>query len=254
MRINHNSSEGNSSGLLIKDLLPKKPKLFIASLSYDGKFNAQFVASLTRTLKLFWSKQIEIDIYYCNNDPFIDRARNTLVEKFLETDCTHFLTIDADEGWEAEKVLKMIEFDEDIISGAVPIKDPNGENYALKIHTNFDGTPIVDEKGLINCQLVGAAFLMVKRRVFDAIRKLNPSDTCYSISPFYYSYFKTEIINGIFWGEDMTFCRKCNEAGFKIKIYPDINFDHCGQKVWKGNYHNYLMNQPKPEPMEFFKV
>lgn len=247
MRLDYNRQGEQSPGLSISRDVLKRPKLFIASLSYDGKFNYEFVSSLTKTLKLLWSKHIETDVYYCNNDPFIERARNTLIEKFHETDCSHFLTIDADQGWDENKVLEMLELNLPVISGAVPIKDPAGENYSLKIMTNWDMTPMVFEKGLLKAHLVGAAFLMIRRDTFKKLRDAHPGLECRSISPNYYAYFKTETIGQIFWGEDMTFCRRCNEAEIPIMIMPDINFKHVGSKVWTGNYHEYLMRQPQPD-------
>lgn len=222
-----------------------RPKLYLCSLSYDGKYCTEFISSLTKTLRYLWLMDIEVEIHYANGEPFIDVGRNKLMTDFLSGDCTHILMIDGDQGWDEKKVHEMLIIDEDILSGAVPVKDEHKEDYMLRIYTNEDFTPSVDEKGLINVERIGGAFLMIKREALIAIKNHNRHRNCLSLGNDYYWFFQAEQTQQVFMGEDFTFCKRAREAGLKIKMLPDIDFKHVGKRVWEGNYHRYLLSQPK---------
>lgn len=240
MRILHCKEEGAKTPFSYK-------KLFIASLSYNGHFCADFVASLTKTLKILFNNNIDVDVFYANNDPFIERARNMLVSQFLSSDCTHILMIDSDQGWQAERVLDMLNLDYDVIAGAVPIKNPEKEDYILKLIVDNQMFPVVDENGMLEADLIGAAFMMIKKSVFTTIIDKNPSRYCFGVAMNYYQFFEVIKDGHTFYGEDMTFCKRIKECGFKINVMPDINFSHIGFKSWKGNYNSFLCSQPKED-------
>jgi hypothetical protein len=49
----------------------------------------------------------------------------------------------------------------------------------------------------------------------------------------------------MWWGEDYAFCRNWQELSGEVWIVPDLNLNHwSGDKVWKGNFHQYLLRQP----------
>src|ERR1700722_10415206 len=49
-------------------------------------------------------------------------SRDILVQKFLESEGTHAVFIDADMGFDPRDVLRMMELDRDIIGGCCPVK------------------------------------------------------------------------------------------------------------------------------------
>lgn len=225
MRINQNN-EGVQS-----------PSIYIGIPSLDGRVESYFTICLLQTVKHLESRGIKVQVEFCTGH-FVSRARNILVSNFLKSDCTHILMIDSDQGWDSKAVYEMIKKDKEFIAGAVPIKDPNCENYALKIYTKSDGVPLIED-GLIPCERVGCAFSLIKRSVFGKLFFLEKKEMGYS------SYFEeTYDSDGRFWGEDLTFCKRWKKSGGSIYIYPDIDFIHVGKKEWKGNYFDYLCSQP----------
>jgi hypothetical protein len=49
----------------------------------------------------------------------------------------------------------------------------------------------------------------------------------------------------MWWGEDYAFCRNWQEIGGEVWLVPNLNLNHwSGDKVWKGNFHEYLLKQP----------
>jgi hypothetical protein len=234
------------NGIGERSPVPLSKKLYIASLSHSGDFCADFVESILRTQKILMQNNIDFMVKFLLHDSILERARNMIVADFMSSECTHLLMIDSDQGWDSEKIIKMLDFDKEFISGAVPIKDPNGENYALSIHVNLDDTPKVDKDGLLSASMIGSAFIMLKRELFEKMMIQYSSLYCPSVNMNYYSFF--EITKSpVFLGEDVTFCKRWVDMGGEIKIMPDINMTHIGKKVFMGNYHKYLLKQPAPK-------
>ena len=225
MRINH-FLEGNNP-----------PSLYICSPSYSGEFNCHFVVSLLQTIKALEKEkffyQVEFEVF----NSLAAGARNILADNFLKSQCSHMLMIDADQGWTPEAVPKMLKLDKDVLTGAVISRKPNEEIYALKIHTNTDRTPLVNNEGLIDCASNGVAFAMIKREVFEKIKETKEYKN--NVYPFFqHVYYQS----GGELGEDTYFINEWNKLG-KTWIYPDITFIHGTNE---GNYHEYLLKQPQP--------
>lgn len=228
MRINHKSGVEKSAPY----------SLFICSPTYSGELNCHFVTSLLQTTDLLKEKGIEYTVYFSVFDSLVARARNDLVDKFLKSDCTHILMIDSDQGWDAEAVPKMLELDREFLTGAVPSRKQGTEQYALKIFTEGNRLPKVDDDGLIACSSNGVAFGLIKRIVFEKIKANKPYPT--EVYPYFqHRYYD----NGDHYGEDMFFTKTWTDIG-EVWIYPDITFNHSGVI---GNYHRFLMKQPKPD-------
>lgn len=223
--------------------------LFVAIPCLDGNVSHQFCTSLVKTVALLKDHNIDHSITYAVGDSFISRARNQLTKDFLESNATHMLQIDSDQGWEPDAVLRMLDTGKDFVCGAVPIKDPSGENYALGVHTNWNRTPVVED-GMIVADMVGTAFMLTSRKVFETIECMGMVKHHHACG--WAGYFDTEYdADGRFVGEDAAFCRKWRECDGRIYILPDIDFVHSGRKDFYGNYHRYMIGQPQPELKEF---
>jgi hypothetical protein len=233
-------------GIAEKSAFPFKKKLFICSPSYMGEYCDDFLNSIILTLFDLKEKGIEFIFKTLPGDSMIERARNRLIAEFLNSDCTHILMIDCDQGWDYTKVYEMLMHDKEFIAGAVPVKDPDKEDYRLWINCGINGVAITNNEGLISTSVIGSAFIMLKRELFETIIQYNSWLRCESMGVNYYSFFEiTHRPN--FMGEDVTFCKRWTDLNGKIWIMPNINMIHIGKKVFKGNYHKFLLNQPQPE-------
>ena len=218
-----------------------RPSLFICSPSYTGDFSCHFVTSMLQTCDLLKKEGIPYNIYFSVFDSLVARSRNDLVHHFLKSDCTHILMIDSDQGWEAKAVLEMLRLDKDFITGAVPARKHGFEEYAIKIATNADRTPRVNNEGLIYCDSNGVAFGMIKRKVFEEIKAQNLYNS--EVYPYFqHVYYK----DGGHYGEDTFFVKSWRDIG-EVWIYPNITFNHGGVI---GNYHEFLLKQPQPAGKE----
>lgn len=154
-------------------------------------------------------------------NPFLDLARNALVEKFLATDATDLLFIDADVGWDAKAVSRVLSYDEEVVGGLVPKRDANSDS---SFHQNAI-TGIMSKDGLFQCKEIPTAFLKISRSAFEKIEK---------------PYFKIGS-NDKDFGEDIYFCRKWVASGNHMWIDSDISFSHRGGRTWKGNFYDHAI-------------
>jgi hypothetical protein len=54
--------------------------------------------------------------------------------------------------------------------------------------------------------------------------------------------------SGVREGEDTACCHKWAEIGGTLWCEPRISFGHIGVKEFSGNFHEFLLKQPQPDP------
>ena len=158
---------------------------------------------------------------------FIQNARNMAVDHALAQDMDYILFIDDDMVIRPEDKLftKLVEHDKDIVA---PLFFHRRHPYAPLLfkrniraggrYTTFDN--IMDyQKGLLQVDGVGCGVVLIKTEVFKKID--NP-------------YF----VFGDTFGEDLYFCNKAINAGFKIYCDTNIEVGHIGdpQVAWESTY------------------
>ncbi len=146
--------------------------------------------------------------------------RNDLVEQF-EGDWLLF--VDSDMIVPEDGLEKLLSHNKPIVGGLCFRKVPpyNPTIYFDHGNENFEWQYKWPEDGLFECDATGTAFLLVRREVFDKIKK---------------PIFEYTDIS-----EDLLFCRKAREAGFKIWIDPTVEVGHIRPKaVYKKDFldHN----------------
>ena len=237
MRINHSTNLQPSTGL-------GGCNIYFGIPTYDNKVVIKFNTSMVNTALHLKDRGIGMQMMYSKGDAFIDRGRNSLIDNFLKSPCTHLCMIDADQGWDHEKIYEMIKCDKDFIAAAVHQKalDPS---YAIRVNVDKNKR-CVEKDGLISTHRIGMALCIIKREVFEKIKENNTLiETINNGTMFTDIHLHYIPGRGYDWvGEDFDFCDKCIKSGVDIWIYPDINVTHVGQYEFEGNFHEYLCKQP----------
>lgn len=208
-----------------------KTSLFIATPGYQELVTFQYARSLGDTYALVRSLGITLDHAMFSASSLLCKCRNLLIKKFMETDATHMLCIDADLGWPAEAVLGMMRADKDIVVGLYPARGLPDKFFYRPVTNENDC--VVIENNLMRLTHAPAGFMLIKResiqRMIDKYpeRYANPKDPRNKKEDMYV-FFNTEMHEGEFWGEDYMFCRLATEAGLEIWADLDIVFDHAG--------------------------
>lgn len=195
--------------------------LFIATPTYDEWVCIEYTASLLETGILL--SQGGVGIVHCiaPGNPFLDMSRNGIIDRFLESDATDLLFVDADVGWDAKAVGRVLASPQEVVGGLVPKRDASREDL---YHQNAL-TGVLDKDGLLQSLELPTAFMRIKRSAFDKLKK---------------PYFKIGS-NAKDFGEDIYFCRRWLETGNFCWIDTDITFTHRGGKSWKGNFFDYCI-------------
>lgn len=229
-------------------------KLLIGTAFYEIKAYVPYLKSLMQTTRLLEKSGIEYDTLFISGDSYPDRAKNAIVANFYVSDFTDLLIIDSDMEWDIEGFTRILQSPYDFTGAAYPVKN-NWEQYGCFINNKPDGTPFVDEKtGLISAHAVPGGFVRYTRKCISKMYEYCTKAGNYYTDPSSSfkgktaNMFECKVINGGRIGEDMEFCRKWrDDLGEKIWLEPRISFGHYGVQGWHGNYHEFLLRQPRPE-------
>lgn len=221
-------------------------KLVVATPFYEVKAYSPYIVSLINSIKVLEELKIEYDYYELSGDSYVDRAKNTLIHRFLESDATHIFMIDSDLSWETKgfgRILKAGLMGAEIVGGVYPNKN-NWRSYGC-IPLLKDNELIGMEKGddiYIECFGIPGGFILYSR---EAIERTRPNLNTYT-DPIenitFLECFRCNVEkDGGRVGEDIYFQKRYREMGGQIWLVPQITFSHFGVKGYVGNYHNFLL-------------
>ena len=93
-----------------------KTKVFIGTPCYGGMITADYFKSCLRLVNEAPKHNIQLQFGTIGNESLITRARNTLVQLFMDDpgNYTHLLFIDADIGFSEKSIFRMLDFDKDV--------------------------------------------------------------------------------------------------------------------------------------------
>lgn len=165
---------------------------------------------------------------YLIGDSLVTRARNRIVAKFMESECNYLMFIDSDIHFDPLHINMLREHDKDVIGGVYLKKKLP---YAPVMNRR-----VAVEGSLVVCHEIGTGFMMIHRRVFDAIRAMAPE---HAYKPendepngSYYDYFRVGVRDGRYLSEDYYFSYLAQDAGFKCYLNPDVLVTHIGKATY----------------------
>jgi len=217
-------------------------KVVFGIAAYDGTITVPCAVSLDVTRRILQESKIESDILFMAGSCYVSAARNHIVAEFLKGDGTDLFFIDADVSWTADSVLKILKRPEYVVGGIYPMKTKE-ENYPVIVKTE-DGIPI-GRDGLIEATGLPAGFLKINRLVFEKMYEAYPYLKYFEDGKEIYDLFGCTIMFGRWWGDDLAFCKRWELIGGTMWVEPDLTLSHTGRKTWTGNYHEFLLKQPK---------
>ena len=260
-----------------------KSKIFIGTPCYGGMITADYFKSCLQLTALAATKKIEIQFGTIGNESLVTRARNTLVQLFMdEQKYTHLLFIDADIAFNPETIFRMLELDEEVVTGIYPRKTIDWRKVKKRVIDNNDITipelhaasleynlnvknpeKISVKNGFIEVLDGATGFMLIKKQVFEKMAKAypdlkfksdqhlnDPHDTTFNYhdtSNWNYAFFDTMIDPETkrYLSEDYAFCRLWQKIGGRV--YADITsgITHYGNYAFKGNVATQFLPQTK---------
>ena len=113
-------------------------KLFIGTPSYGGLITADYFKSCLQFAALAATKKVELQFGTIGNESLITRARNTLVQLFMDGDYTHLMFIDADISFDPESIFRMLDLDKEVVTGVYPRKTIDWTKTIRRVKDNHD--------------------------------------------------------------------------------------------------------------------
>ena len=187
----------------------QKPMKIVVGIPTRDHVFSEFALSL-RLMRFPPNSQV---LYGLNKTVGIDVARNEIVEK-APADADYVLFLDDDLLVPPDAVMKLISHGKDIASALYFSSNPPFFPHAYKSDGKGKCDSIYDypKDSLIEVDAVGAGALLVKRGVFEKLG-----------APYFQHAVQKQDL-----GEDFYFCRKAQEAGFRIFCDTSIKCTHMG--------------------------
>jgi len=212
-------------------------RIFIATPAYSG-LSASYTYALFAGQQALLQSGIQADLEIFTENCHVDDGRNVLVRDFLETDCEQMIFLGADLRWNPSELIRLIQYDEDVVAGIYPLKEEN-ESYPVKMIKG----EIWSRNGLIQVEAVPTGFLKIKRNVLERLYEISPKFSSKADNPGRKPIgliFERTMKDNARWGGDYTFCKKWEAIGGKIFIDPQMTFEHSGESLWNGCYGDFL--------------
>lgn len=228
-------------------------RIFISVPSYDGKMEPQCLFSILHGMELLWENGIACGLHLHAGDCHVDDARNGVVREFLNTEGTDLVFVDADVGFPAENLLRLVQHDADVVAGVYPKKgDPEFPVWPLP------GLRDPTLAGLVEVEGAPTGFMRIRRAVLEKFEKAFKHRQFYGQGQTegrpYTIIFERLYEAGHRWSGDYGFCRKWRVMGGKIYVDPEMEFEHVGPNAWKGRLGDHWRREIGQEPVRFIEA
>lgn len=152
--------------------------------------------------------------FYLNQSLYIDYNRNQLVDVAVKNGSSHLMFIDSDIAFPSDGVERLLSHNKDIIGGYYNTRRGNNPIRFLE-----DGKIVTKDlpSDLFQCHILPTGFMLIK---LEAIQKLQ--------KPYFAVITRAQ---GTI-GEDVSFCKKAQDAGIEIWVDPSIKLGHVGKKIY----------------------
>ena len=144
-----------------------KPKVLLATPCRDS-VTIPYVSGLVGLMSADYGYDLVPSI---QRSTYVNVARHDAVAYARELGCDELVFVDADVGWDAKQLLRLLSHDVDVVAGVYAKRVPGEPQWTA--HVPLGSKPM--ENGLQEANDLATGFMRVKMSVFDRIEALNPS-------------------------------------------------------------------------------
>lgn len=204
--------------------MPIKQKTIYLGVLNQGEIRTDLAQVINLIIQ---NDSYRIMLTYPNAKP-ITNNRNTIVQKFLATDCDYLMMIDSDIV-PPVNVLNLVDFDKDIITPLMFVKQ-KGMLIPLFLKRNKDGlydaADYMNKVGLQEVDATGTGCIVIRRNVLEQVK--HPFENVYDEDG-----IKT-------LGNDFYFCQKAKKLGFTSWVHLDYVAGHHTPQDLRDEFYNDL--------------
>jgi hypothetical protein len=245
------------------------PHLCVATPCFAGNITQVYHTSMMDLASEATARGIGFSAIYSAGDALITRARNRLVNRFLEQSrWSHLMFIDADIGFSPDQVFRLLASGHSVVGGVYPLKNIFWDRIAagdltpavrqarsLEYVAGAGSAPHEDGRGFLSVEYVGTGFLLIARETLEMLCARFPETRYFTDDAadkdFFdrnigstpkYALFDTRIDHktGRYLSEDYAFCELCREVGEQVWADLTSRLDHVGFSTFSGNLANKL--------------
>jgi len=212
---------------------------------------AEYMISLLETVYACEASDVWLEQEFVLGSSIIEDARNDLVKRFMDSECTHLLFIDSDISWSVNDIRELIKYSDNekylIVGGTYPKKEIDYEWLKKYIKSGYNIDDIENQIGLLNNDMfrpinqenngilkvkhLPMGFVMINKRVFIEFEQKYKNLKYYRDNEWKYWYFHNERE----YGEDTNFCKMYREINGNIWLIPWLELSHIGNFKYKRN-------------------
>ena len=207
----------------------------------------RFAESIEMSVPLIEAAGFDVGFAFERGNPYISGARATLLKKAINAKADMIIFLDDDVSWKPGDLLKLVEAEGEVVGGTYRAKEDD-LNYMGRIIQDANGKPTsMRDDRCLECACLPAGFLKVTKEAIEKFMRGYP-ELCYG-PPWDQAvdFMNHGAHKGLWWGEDYAFCRRFRDIGGKVWLIPDLYIDHNdwkSERVYRGNFHHYLLRQP----------
>jgi GT2 family glycosyltransferase len=199
---------------------------------HGGTVRAEFMTSVLGVMNS--ARSPVRSVLDAKSGPNISRARNMLVEQFLDTGLDWLLMADTDMVFAPDTVTRLLRAADPEarpVVGALCFSQKHNGDPASTIYMarEIDGgllfipAPDWPEETVMLADATGAGFLLVHRSVFGRIREAVQDEAA--------PWFRETVSGTTLIGEDLTFCVRAAMAGIPVHVHTGVQVGHVKTAV-----------------------
>lgn len=215
-------------------------KLFFGIPAYDHKVSLKQAISLMRFAQQAPAHGVDITIGSICGCSVVSRARNLIVQDFLESDATDLMFIDADINFDPQDIFRLMAWASEPnvgIAAGIPCARKTEKTYIVTLDEE-NGKMTMNGMGLVRAKRVATAFMMVKRQVIVDLVEKNPQWRYWDErrDRNLTAIFDFMVKDNSYVGEDYLFCDRAREIGYEVWVDPTIKLGHMGVQEYEGDF------------------
>jgi len=200
-------------------------KVCLATTVYDSP-DASYTYAIARSREALHQGGIQTAYMLLSGNCHVDDSRNTVVAEFLASDCSELVFLDADVSWEPEHLVKLCNFDCDIVGGVYPYRR-EGDKDRLPFRGKAGCAEPKD--GLLEVEGLPTGFMRIKRHVLERMaltaKKFRKAGNTIPVI-FERAYHSDGRLGG-----DIGFCLRWVEMGGRVFAAADLRLGHVGKHI-----------------------
>lgn len=222
------------------------PLLYLATPCYGGQAHATYMRSLLAFRPAAAAHGLAWQPDLGGGEALIGRGRGSYLSKFLRSEATHLLFVDADIGFSPDAVFRLLDSGRDVVGGLYPKRAQGlAALRAGQLAWEADELPeptAAGEDGFRQVAAVGAGFLMISRAAAERLAGAYPQlvakvgDVRGSGVPDALMVFDSfvEPGTGRYLNDWQAFARRWREAGGEVWADTRSGLTHMGDVALTG--------------------